>query len=194
MTVSDCLLFVPACKTWSTLNKTGEESWDCWAPGGGLANQAPGLTTFQVLHDKINSITGNQSCDFLTDWWWHQFAFWDYKQEPQTAVLLKEWVSYLGPFPSWGSRCSLSQGLLALLQSGCWSKSNLVMFLLFLLLLSLTVSILKSKQYKSLINMLYIFVYIEWLILLTNPLRQKWKRSTKQISMKEFENYAEIEK
>ena len=34
----------------------GEESWDCWAPGWGLANQAPGVATFQVLQDKTNSI------------------------------------------------------------------------------------------------------------------------------------------
>ena len=27
-----------------------------WAPGRGLTNQAPGLTTSQVLHNKINSI------------------------------------------------------------------------------------------------------------------------------------------
>ena len=35
----------------------GEESWNCWAPEGDLANQAPGLTTFQVLQDKTNRIS-----------------------------------------------------------------------------------------------------------------------------------------
>ena len=34
----------------------GEESWDCWDSGEALANQAPGLTTFQILHNKTNSI------------------------------------------------------------------------------------------------------------------------------------------
>ena len=44
------------CRTFSTLDKMGEESWDCWAPEGGLTNQVPGLTTFQVLQDKTNRI------------------------------------------------------------------------------------------------------------------------------------------
>ena len=124
--------------------KMGEKSWDCWDPGGGQVNQAPGLTIFQVLQDKINSITWNQSCDFLSDWWWYQFAFCDYKQESQTAISSTEWISYLGSFPSWDSRCSMSWDLLALFQSGCWSKSNLVMYtLLFLFLFSFNVSILK---------------------------------------------------
>ena len=45
---------------WMT-DRMGEEFWDCWAPGGGLANQAPGLTTFQVSQDKTNSINMNWS-------------------------------------------------------------------------------------------------------------------------------------
>ena len=45
------------CKTFSTLHKMGEKSWNCWAPEGDLANQAPGLTTFQVLQDKTNRIS-----------------------------------------------------------------------------------------------------------------------------------------
>ena len=30
----------------------GEEFLDCWDPGEGLANQAPGLTTFQFLQQN----------------------------------------------------------------------------------------------------------------------------------------------
>ena len=37
-------------------HKRGKESWDCWAPGGGLATQASGLTSFQDLQNKGNSI------------------------------------------------------------------------------------------------------------------------------------------
>ena len=33
-----------------------EKSSGCWALGGGLANQAPDLATFQVLHNKTDSI------------------------------------------------------------------------------------------------------------------------------------------
>ena len=45
------------CKTCSTLDKLGEESWDCSQDSeGGLANQIPGLSTFPVLLDKTNSI------------------------------------------------------------------------------------------------------------------------------------------
>ena len=43
------------CKTCSTINKRGEESWDCWAPGVGLANQVLGLTKFQVLCINMKS-------------------------------------------------------------------------------------------------------------------------------------------
>ena len=43
-------------------DKIGEDSWDCWAPGGGQANQAPGLTTLQ--HDKTNSINVKPELQF----------------------------------------------------------------------------------------------------------------------------------
>ena len=52
------------CKTCSTIDKIGEKSYDCWAPGGGLASQAPGLATFQVLQDKTNSINRKTSWQF----------------------------------------------------------------------------------------------------------------------------------
>ena len=39
----------------SLLRKMEEASRECRAPGGELANQAPGLATFQVLQDKTNS-------------------------------------------------------------------------------------------------------------------------------------------
>ena len=42
----------------------GEEFWDFWAPGGGLANQAPDLTTFQVLQDKTKSINMKSGLQF----------------------------------------------------------------------------------------------------------------------------------
>lgn len=32
----------------------GGRSWNCWAPGGGLANHTRGLITFQDLQDKTN--------------------------------------------------------------------------------------------------------------------------------------------
>ena len=45
------------------------------APGEGLANQAPGLTTFQVLHNKTNSINMKPEPQFG-----HRLS-WDYKRE-----------------------------------------------------------------------------------------------------------------
>ena len=30
--------------------------WDCWAPGVGLGNQAPGLATFHILREKTSSL------------------------------------------------------------------------------------------------------------------------------------------
>ena len=45
-------------------DKIGEDSWDCWAPGGGQANQAPGSTTLQVVHDKTNSISMKPELQF----------------------------------------------------------------------------------------------------------------------------------
>ena len=39
-----------------TIDKIGGRSWNCWAPGRGLTNQAPGLATFQDLQVKTNNI------------------------------------------------------------------------------------------------------------------------------------------
>ena len=73
------------CKICSTLDKMGEEPWDHWAPGGGLASHSQDLTTFQDLQNKT-ALTWNQSCNLLTDWWCYQFASWDYKQELWIAI------------------------------------------------------------------------------------------------------------
>ena len=34
---------------------------------GGLANQAPGLVTFQILQDKNKALKGSQACSLVTD-------------------------------------------------------------------------------------------------------------------------------
>ena len=52
------------CKTSSTMDKMGKESWGWWAPGGGLGKQAPDLATLQVLHDKMNSINMKAELQF----------------------------------------------------------------------------------------------------------------------------------
>ena len=52
------------CKPCSTIDKIRDKSWNCWAPGRTLVNQAPGLTTFQVLHDKTNSISMKPELQF----------------------------------------------------------------------------------------------------------------------------------
>ena len=62
-TLSDCLLWVQDLEH-SRYKESGE----------GLANQAPGLATFQVLHDKTTALTWNQACNLVTRWWWYQFA------------------------------------------------------------------------------------------------------------------------
>ena len=72
---------------------------------------------------------------------------WDYKWETQIAVFEvspMEWTCCLRPFPNWNSRCPVTWDFPELIESECWSKSNMVMYLLlFLFLLSFNVSILK---------------------------------------------------
>ena len=56
---------VTACcegKTCIIIDKMGEKSWDCWAPGG--PKQAPGLAKIQVLQDKTNSINMKAGLQF----------------------------------------------------------------------------------------------------------------------------------
>ena len=53
----------------------------------------------------------------------------------------------LEPFPNWDSRRAVTWGFPVLFESGCWSKSNLMMYaLLFLSLFSFNISILKVSQ------------------------------------------------
>ena len=87
------------CKTGSIIDKMGEESWDCRAPGGGLGNQAPGLATFQVLHDKTNSINLKPELQFGHRLMIKQFVSWNYKWESQRAIFgdsPMETLSWLG--------------------------------------------------------------------------------------------------
>ena len=73
-------LWVTACpegRTCRTTDTMGQKSWD-WGGGGGgredLANQAPGLSVFQVLRNKTNSINMKPELQLVTDWWWYQFV------------------------------------------------------------------------------------------------------------------------
>ena len=138
------------CKPWGTgiLDYMGDKCWDCWARGRSLANKDPDLTTFQVLHNKTNSINVKLELQFsLTDLWWYQFVSWDYSWEPQTAIFKVSpmvWTCCQGPFPNWDSRYPVTWDFPALFESGYWSKPNLVMYpLLFLFLFSFNVSTLK---------------------------------------------------
>ena len=90
------------CKICSTIDKMGEESWDCWAPGGGLANHSQDVTTFQDLQNKT-ALTWNQSCNLLTDGWCSQFASWDYKWYSELQSLKSHsWSGHEAwdPFPT----------------------------------------------------------------------------------------------
>ena len=51
-------------KTCGTIDKIGDKSWNFWVLGVGVVNQAPGLTTFQVLQDKTNSINKKPEMQF----------------------------------------------------------------------------------------------------------------------------------
>ena len=81
----------------------------------GLANQAPGLATFQVFQDKTNSIHIKRVAI------WSQIdgdislpPSWDYKQEPGTAIFEvspTEQTNFLGPFSQWGLQICCAIGL-----------------------------------------------------------------------------------
>ena len=58
-----------------------DETWDCWDAGGGLSTKP-----WAQLRSKFYTLTWNQSCNFLTDWWRSQSASWDYKWKSQTAI------------------------------------------------------------------------------------------------------------
>ena len=52
----------------STIDKMGEESWDCWEPGGGLANQAPGLAVQFSRSVVSNSLWPHESQHARPPW------------------------------------------------------------------------------------------------------------------------------
>ena len=138
------------CKTCSPMDKMGEESWDSWAPGGGLANQAPGLATFQVLQDKTHSINWKPGLQFghrlmTVSVCVHPGIISRNAELPSLTSHPQSRVEVLpGTLSQLGLQMSVTWNLPALFKSGCWSKPSLVMYpLLFLFLFSLNVSILK---------------------------------------------------
>ena len=91
-----------------------------------MVNQAPGLTTFQVLQDKQMALTKSQRCNLLR-LMMISVCIW----EPQKAIFEvshTELMSCLGPFPKWDSRCAMAGDFPALFESGCWSKPNLLKY------------------------------------------------------------------
>ena len=120
----DCeWLSVTACCDYKT--KMGEKSWDCWGSWRGSGQPSPRL-------NYIPSFTQQNK---------------QHQHETRAAIFEvspTELTCCLGPFPSWDSRCAVTQDFPALINSGCWSKPNLVMHsLLFLVLFSFNVSMLK---------------------------------------------------
>ena len=127
-----------------TLDKTREKSQGCWALGGGLANQTPGLAASQVLHNKTNSINMKPEPSFG-----HRLMMISVFDHPgiisrkpphtttTTTAILEispmEQTRCLGPFPNWDSKCAVTQGFPALFKSGCWSEPNLVILCSFYL-------------------------------------------------------------
>ena len=83
----------------------------------------------------------------ITEWLNWTELNWDYKQKLWTAIFKvssMELTHCLGPFPNWDSWCAVTWDFPALIKSGCWSKPNLVVYLLlFLFLFSFNVSMLK---------------------------------------------------
>ena len=105
------------CKTCSTTDKTGKESWNCWAPGGGLVKQALGQQHSKFYMAKQTPLTWKQSFNLFTGWW-----MTDYK--PWTTILRdspKEWMHGLGPLPSWDSVCAVTWDFPMLFKSG-WEQ------------------------------------------------------------------------
>ena len=111
------------CKTGSAIDKMGGESWDGWAPGGGLANQAPGVTTFQVVQDKTNSINVNPGLHFAHRLVMISLCILGLIVELWTAIFEvshTDQTCCLGPFPKWDSRCAVTWDFPALFKSACW--------------------------------------------------------------------------
>ena len=139
-----------------TLDKTREKSQGCWALGGGLASQAPGLATFQVLHDKTNSINMKPGLQFG-----HRlmisvcFCPGIINRNPELQSLKSHPQSRLAawdPFPTGAPGVLWLRDIPALIKSGCWSKPNLVMYSLFFLCLSFLMLVFWIKLGNSLMN------------------------------------------
>ena len=120
----------------------GGRSWNCGAPGGGLANHTRGLITFQDLQDKTNGTVKKKKKKI--------------KPEPQSALRLMT-ISVCGlglkagtpNLPFWslthgadtlpgifsqlGLQTAVTQDFPALFESGYQSKPNLMIYGLLLL-------------------------------------------------------------
>ena len=136
------------CKTYSTLDKMGEESWGCWASEGSLDNQTPGLATILVLQDKT-SLAWNQACNLVTiDDDINLCLSLDYKGNPKPLSLKSHpWSRLFLTFSQLGFQICFTWDFPALFKFGCWSKHNLVMYPpMFLFLFSFNVSLLKVSS------------------------------------------------
>ena len=94
------------------------ESLEVWPVPQGLMKSHDSQTemnTVKWLQCKTRAV-------FLhANWWWHQFAAWDYKREPtklQFEMSPMGWHTTLEPFPNWDPRLLLMRAFPALLKSG----------------------------------------------------------------------------
>ena len=118
---------MPACKhsqSGGTLYKKGSKSWNSWVLGS-LTNSSGSNEILRLLTRRNKGAKRwkeKQSCIFHANWWWNQFAAWDYKREPlklQFEVSPVGWTHCPRPFPNWDSRLLLTRDLPVLFKSEC---------------------------------------------------------------------------
>ena len=134
-----------------------------------MANQASGLT-FQVLHNKANSINMKPELQIAHRLMMISVVSWDFKQEPPHAIFEvspKKQTHCLGLFPNWDSRCAVSWDFPALFKSGCWSNPTWLCILcsfyfvfFFCFFFYFYYQYIESKPDNSLINIGIIYSYI----------------------------------
>ena len=106
-----------------------------WSFSFGPSNEYSGLISFRMdwfdllgvqgapkslLQHHSWKVTKTVATFLSANWWWYQFAAWDYKWEPlklQFGVSPMEWTHCPGPFPNWDSRLLLMKHFPALFKS-----------------------------------------------------------------------------
>ena len=128
-------------------------------------------TLRSLLQYHSSNVTKTIATFLGANWWWYQFATWDYKWEPlklQFGHSPMGWTHCPGPFPYWDSKLLLMTDFPALFKSGYRSAQfgdvYAVIFLYCFYLSSFNYYILKLSQMTSFVVLLFFFplIFISW--------------------------------